>query len=451
MALEMKDLGGEHRPGPLNGWRAIANYLGRNQSTVKRWATQDGLPVHRPKGGSSRKGVPVYAFAEELDTWLRRQKQGTRPHEAPALSAVTINVSRRRSVTAAALLGAMVLVLGGSLIWLASGRTLSLASVAEHTIPTDIRSLHADGVYLLEKRTPASLPAAIELLTTTTQRAPDYAPGWAALATAYNLMVEYRLIAEDEGYTRSKAAAERAVDLDPTLASAQSVLADLEFSWSRDIDKSLARFVRAVALDPSDAQTRHWYASALGLTGNPSAALNEIGHAKHLDPGSRSIRVSEAIILLAAGETAMAADRLRELIAHEPEFRNPYRFLAFARLAQSDYSGYLDAIERRFELTEDAAGLVVAAAGKAGLGSGGFEGMIDAMKVALDDATVRDAVEPYFLAHFDALTGNTGTTESLRRVKTRHAFYYSIDPAFAEIRQDPDFQDALWQMKLPVL
>jgi hypothetical protein len=68
------DIDVRHRPKPLNGWRAIADYLGRNQSTVKRWANDGGLPVHRPKGSASRKGVPVYAFAHELDTWLRGQR-----------------------------------------------------------------------------------------------------------------------------------------------------------------------------------------------------------------------------------------------------------------------------------------------------------------------------------------------------------------------------------------
>ena len=68
------DLDVRHQPKPLNGWRAIADYLGRNQSTVKRWANDGGLPVHRPKGSVSRKGVPVYAFAHELDIWLRGQR-----------------------------------------------------------------------------------------------------------------------------------------------------------------------------------------------------------------------------------------------------------------------------------------------------------------------------------------------------------------------------------------
>jgi len=77
------------RPGPLSGWRAIAEYLGRNQSTVKRWASDGGLPVHRPQGSAARKGVPVYAFPDELDTWLRGHQLNRLPRPSESETADT--------------------------------------------------------------------------------------------------------------------------------------------------------------------------------------------------------------------------------------------------------------------------------------------------------------------------------------------------------------------------
>jgi TolB-like protein/Flp pilus assembly protein TadD len=56
----------------LDSWKAIAKYLGRDVSTVRRWEKTEGLPVHRhlhQKQGS------VYAFPAELDDWW---KNGTR-------------------------------------------------------------------------------------------------------------------------------------------------------------------------------------------------------------------------------------------------------------------------------------------------------------------------------------------------------------------------------------
>jgi hypothetical protein len=50
----------------LNGWKEIANYVGRGVRTVQRWEIY-GLPARRP-GGHMRGAV--IAVASELDEWL---------------------------------------------------------------------------------------------------------------------------------------------------------------------------------------------------------------------------------------------------------------------------------------------------------------------------------------------------------------------------------------------
>src|SRR5438067_822779 len=53
----------------LDGWKAIAEYLGKDTSTATRWARHRGMPVHRLPGA---KGATVYAYPQELDAWLER-------------------------------------------------------------------------------------------------------------------------------------------------------------------------------------------------------------------------------------------------------------------------------------------------------------------------------------------------------------------------------------------
>ncbi len=52
----------------LNGWKEIANHLGRGVRTIQRWESL-GLPVRRPK---RKDRSAVCAFSEEIDEWLRR-------------------------------------------------------------------------------------------------------------------------------------------------------------------------------------------------------------------------------------------------------------------------------------------------------------------------------------------------------------------------------------------
>jgi dipeptidyl aminopeptidase/acylaminoacyl peptidase len=61
-----------HRHTPddrLDGWEAIADYMGWTPRTVIRWEKQKGLPIHRLSGG---KRQPVYAFRREIDEWFQK-------------------------------------------------------------------------------------------------------------------------------------------------------------------------------------------------------------------------------------------------------------------------------------------------------------------------------------------------------------------------------------------
>ena len=454
---------GAHR---LSGWQAIAGYFQRNPSTVRRWATEHGLPIHRPSGTAARKGAAVFAYPEELDDWLRRSnlnsdgsgpaieaQQAVEP-PTPAMPALPKGQTFWKLVGIGGVL--FGIVVAGLLLWgplQGQSRQTAGHPIAQlHPSNEANRELFSDAVYLVETRTPESLSLAMSLLEQLTRNDPQYGAGWSELATVYNLLVEYGQIDAETGYGKSHAMAERALALNPSLAGARAVLADIDFFWFRSIPEGLAHFEQAVSIDPTDAQTLHWYASALALSGEPSRALIEIRKAKYANPSSRTIRVSEGIILLSAGQVDAAGRVLEALIRNEPEYRNPYRFLAFVELARTDYGGYLDAWSRRFELTNDQAGTRVILAGREGLKTGGPDGMMAAMVAAAASAEVQAALEPYFLTHLYALSGDVEKTISaLEQIETRHAFYYSIDPAFSGIHQHPEFQDALHRMKLPAI
>jgi Tol biopolymer transport system component len=52
----------------LDSWKAIAEYLSRDVTTVQRWEKREGMPVHRHV--HDRIGS-VYAFRAEVDAWMR--------------------------------------------------------------------------------------------------------------------------------------------------------------------------------------------------------------------------------------------------------------------------------------------------------------------------------------------------------------------------------------------
>jgi TolB-like protein/Flp pilus assembly protein TadD len=61
--------GNEHQNRRLGSWKEIAAFFDSDESTVRRWEKDRGLPVHRVPGGA---GAKVFAYTDELAGWLKR-------------------------------------------------------------------------------------------------------------------------------------------------------------------------------------------------------------------------------------------------------------------------------------------------------------------------------------------------------------------------------------------
>ena len=440
----------------LRGWKEIALWLGKDESTVKRWALDRGFPIHRVPGS---KRASVYAWTDEINDWLtsrrREDASQTSPSaEPPGAERATPSEEKparrprswhARSTAAVAVLAAFA-VLG-----------VVLFRPAPDAAPTAYRSsdlvhdLHLEGVYLYRKRSPETLDQAADRFRRAIALDPAFAPARASLAVTYDLMVEYGLIDAEAGYAQAEEEARTALDLDPQSSDALAVLGDIAFFQAKRYEEGLAYFERAVRADPSHALSRQWYAAALQSMGRYGEALREIDVAQRLDATSRSIRVSKAIALLASGDIDAGEAILKQLVAHEPGYRSPYRFLALAALARRDTDAYLSAWRERFKLTGDPIGSRIIETGRSAyIERGDDTAMAGAM--AREAGAHAAAVEPYFLAHVRALAGETDSAaRQLAAIDTRHAFYYGFDPAFRAARQDASFIEKIRAAGLPIL
>lgn len=91
----------------LDSWKAIADYLGRDRTTVMRWERTSGLPVRRVAGA---KGHSVFAYKAEIDKWLATQTDGT-PAAAESMESAPARSFRRRK-TIAGILAAGAIAVG---------------------------------------------------------------------------------------------------------------------------------------------------------------------------------------------------------------------------------------------------------------------------------------------------------------------------------------------------
>ena len=139
------------------------------------------------------------------------------------------------------------------------------------------------GMHHLNKDTPEDIVLGLTYLHDATDRNPADAMAWAGLSLGYST-VGHGPLPTPDAWTRARAAAERAVRLDSTLAEAWSALADVRFYADWDFEGAEEAFRRANELNPSIAMNHFHYAWLLLVLDRYEEAVVEHELAKELDP-----------------------------------------------------------------------------------------------------------------------------------------------------------------------
>lgn len=123
---------------------------------------------------------------------------------------------------------------------------------------------------------------AVDMLRQALAMEPGFAPAWSLLAEGYELTGSSR---GNEGLVetlpRAQAAAKRALQLDPNLADAHGVLAELLGS---DTPEGLAHLRRAAALDRRSGQGQIWAGAAHFVSGEYAEGMAAYRRAHEFDP-----------------------------------------------------------------------------------------------------------------------------------------------------------------------
>ena len=142
-----------------------------------------------------------------------------------------------------------------------------------------LRGMHA----LNNRRTREDANVAIGYFNQALQQDPADPLAYAGLALAY-VTLGHGFDPPDDAWPRARAAAERALRLDSTLAEAWAALADYKSYGERDWDGAERAFRRANELNPSLAMNHYHYAWYLAMFGRVEEALAEHRRAQELDP-----------------------------------------------------------------------------------------------------------------------------------------------------------------------
>jgi adenylate cyclase len=172
---------------------------------------------------------------------------------------------------------------------------------------------------LIARRGGQSLQRAIVLLDEAVRLDPAFAPAWGALAQAHSLVYWYDVdVPRTTALTRAEAAAQRALQLDPELASAHQVLGDVLRDRYRWLEAE-ASYRRALALSPNDVEANSQYGQMLTRLGLFGAAIPFVGRAAELDPLAAVAPSVLGVLLHTTGDAAAGMALVRRARGLAPD------------------------------------------------------------------------------------------------------------------------------------
>lgn len=184
------------------------------------------------------------------------------------------------------------------------------------------------GRYFWNRRSPNDLDAALREFEAALAADSLFAPAWSGIADARVL----RGTDTPAEFPLARAAAEKALSLDPDLAEAHASLAMARFFGQWDFTGAERGFQRALRLAPGYVTAHHWYAYWLAAMGRFDEAVAEIRRAREIDPTSLTVNRDLGHILLYAKRYDEAAAQLKTVVRMDPSFPHARFYLAAALL-----------------------------------------------------------------------------------------------------------------------
>jgi TolB-like protein/DNA-binding winged helix-turn-helix (wHTH) protein/lipoprotein NlpI len=298
------------------------------------------------------------------------------------------------------------------------------------------------GKFYWSKRTVPDFHSAVDYFQRAITREPRYAAAYAGIANTYALVGGYSLTAQGPFIDKARAAANRALEIDPNLADAHVALAVIAQNYDWDWRKAEAEYKRAIELDPNHATAHHWYAEFLSFHGRFEEAFAEIARAEQLDPLSLIIQTDRGAILLYARQYKRAIEQFKSVIAKDAMFPRSH-LIQFAYVE----SGQFDEALRDAEMVRKADDSVSARASVAYVLA--RKGETRKARALLRDIERRDdpQTDPQAILIIQlGLKDWEGAFDTFERAYDTHSNAMStlkVNPVYDPLRNDPRFADLM--------
>jgi len=315
----------------------------------------------------------------------------------------------------------------------------------------DVEAYHTylKGRYLWNKRTPESLRRGIEFFKQAIDLDPSFSSAYAGLSDSYTLLVVREALPPDDGFSKAKAAASRALEIDPDSAEAHASLGHAmlhNWEWGRGENE----LKKAIELNPRYPSAHHWYSEHLTAMGRCAESIRELKLAAELDPLSLVISADLGRAFYYAREYDHAIEQEARTLELDSTFWLSHINLGRSYTQKGMHEEAVTELENACELsvrnTESLSFLAFAYAA-AGNGEKARE-----IVVELDRQAEQKNVPPYHYAIAHAGLGDQARAFKFLESAFEHhsvdLFTLKVEPMFDGLRSDPRFETLLRRVGL---
>ncbi len=186
------------------------------------------------------------------------------------------------------------------------------------------------GRHFWNRRTEESMRKGLEAFSYAIDLDPTYPLAHVGQADSFNVLGYYGVLPPTEAFPKAKAAAERALQLDPALGEPHTSLGYAAFFYDWDWAAAESHHRRSIDVTPRYSLGRHWYATMLAGVGRFPEALREIDIARELDPLSLSVNSAVGLVKMLAREFSSAIEQFRRVLDLDGTYALAHAWLAQA-------------------------------------------------------------------------------------------------------------------------
>jgi DNA-binding winged helix-turn-helix (wHTH) protein/Flp pilus assembly protein TadD len=315
-------------------------------------------------------------------------------------------------------------------------------------------ALHAfiKGRYFWNRRTTGALKKGLEYAQQAIALDPAYAAAYVGIADTYNLLgAQHSVLSPKEAFPKARAAAQRALEIDPDMAEAYASIGFVNYCFDWDRESSENNFRKAIELKPNYPTAHHWYGEFLATTGRFTEAVAEMRQALTLDPLSLAILTDLGATFYYEREYHRSERALSEAIAVDPNFVRAHLVLAAVQEQKGEYDEAIASLRRASTLAEKDPVILSAMAHACAIAGKTRE----ARRVLkeLRQLSERRYLPPCSIALIYAGLGEMEAAhswlEKAFEVRDMNLVWLKVNPRFDPLRSDAGFKELLRRVGAP--